>query len=477
MQLRFRISLPILLLLLSLKAGVCDALAAPANWPQFRGPNASGVAPKAKPPLKIGPTNNIRWCIAVPWSPSSPCVWGDRIFLTTFMDGELQTHSYSTRTGDLFWSRGIKPRRLETFHSTEGSPAACTPVTDGKRVVSYFGSIGLVCYDFKGKELWRCPMSVALSGGSYGSGTSPIIIGKRVILSRDQDANSSLLAIDLASGKIVWETPRPDALGGFGTPIHWRNRGADEIVVPGSSRLKAYDVKTGQERWLVDGLVSFDCTTPVEGDGLLFFAGWTPGKGDASWGTWDSFLGQYDKNHDGEIALDEFPAPMREYIRGLDSDRDGKITKRDWDKMQSRLAKSENLMVAVRPGGHGDITKTHVAWKATRGLPYVPSPLFYDGRVYLIRDGGMMSSFDAKTGAPFYLQERLEAAESYYASPVAADGRIYVVSLPGRLSIIKSGGDKPEILHQANFGERVFATPALAGDRLYLRTQTKLYAF
>jgi outer membrane protein assembly factor BamB len=435
------------------------------------------VAPKAKPPLNIGPTNNVRWCVDVAWSPSSPCVWGDHIFLTTFSDGELQTHSYSTQTGDLFWSRGIKPRKLETFHSTEGSPAASTPVTDGKRVVSYFGSVGLVCYDFKGKELWRCPMPVALSGGSYGSGTSPIIIGKRVILSRDQDANSSLVALDLANGKIAWETSRPDALGSFGTPIRWRNKGVDEVVVPGSSRLKGYDIKTGQERWLVAGLVSFDCTTPVEGDGLLFFAGWTPGKGDASWGTWDAFLAQYDKNHDGEIALEEFPASMREFIRGLDADRDGKITKADWDKMQARLAKSENLLVAVRSGGHGDITQTHVAWKATRGLPYVASPLFYDGRVYLIRDGGMMSSFDAKTGAPFYLQERLEAAESYYASPVAADGRIYVVSLPGRLSVIKAGGDKPEILHQANFGERVFATPALAGDRLYLRTQTKLYAF
>src|SRR6267142_2292524 len=135
-------------------------------------------------------------------------------------------------------------------------PAASTPVTDGKRVVSYFGSIGLVCYDFKGKELWRFPLPVALSGGSYGSGTSPIIVGKRVILSRDQDIGSSLLAIDLGSGKMLWETRRPDAFGSFGTPIHWRNKGVDEVVVPGSSQLKGYDVKTGEERWLVGGLVS-----------------------------------------------------------------------------------------------------------------------------------------------------------------------------------------------------------------------------
>lgn len=478
MQPRFANSLIAALLLLSFTFGSYHAVATPPNWPQFRGPNGSGVAPKAKPPINFGPTNRVRWSIDVPWSPSSPCVWGDRIFLTTFVDGELQTHCYSTRTGDLFWSRGIKPQKVEIYHSTEGSPAASTPATDGKHVVSYFGSIGLVCHDFKGKELWRRRLPVALSGGSYGSGTSPIIVGKKVILSRDQDANlSSLVAVELGTGKIAWETPRPDVVGGFGSPIHWKNIGADEVVVPGSSRLTGYDVKTGQERWLVGGLVSFDCTTPVQGGGLVYFAGWTPGKGDASWGTWESFLEKYDQNHDGEIALEEFPAPMREFIRGIDSDRDGRITKSDWDKMQARLAKSENLLVAVRPGGRGDVTTTHVAWKATRGLPYVASPLYYDGRIYLIRDGGMLSSFDAKTGSPFYLQERLEATGSYYASPVAADGRIYLASLSGRLTVIKAGGDKPEILHQADFGDRIFATPALAGDRLYLRTQSKLYAF
>ena len=477
MHLRLAIPSVGALLVLCLTAGVFDSAASSANWPQFRGPNGSGVAPKGRPPLNISPTNNVRWCIDVAWSPSSPCVWGDRIFLTTFVDGELQTHCYATRTGDLFWSRGIKPRKLETFHSTDGSPAASTPATDGKRVVSYFGSVGLVCYDFKGKELWRFPLPVAMSGGSYGSGTSPIIAGKRVILSRDQDMGSSLLAVDLVTGKMLWETPRPDAVGSFGTPIQWKNHGSLELVVPGSSQLKGYDLKTGQERWFVGGLVSFDCTTPVEGQGMVYFAGWTPGKNDAPWGTWDSWLGQYDKNHDGEIALDEFPAPMREYIRGLDTDRDGKITKSDWDKMQARLAKSQNLLVAVRAGGQGDITETHVAWKATRGLPYVASPLFYNGRIYLVRDGGMVSSFDAKTGRPFYLQERLDATGSYYASPVAADGRIYVASVAGKLSVIKAGGDKPEILHQAEFGQRILATPALAGDRLYLRTQTKLYAF
>jgi outer membrane protein assembly factor BamB len=118
-----------------------------------------------------------------------------------------------------------------------------------------------------------------------------------------------------------------------------------------------------------------------------------------------------------------------------------------------------------------------VAWKFTRGLPYVSSPLFYDGRIYLIKTGGMLSSVDAKTGQPYYTQERLDAAGDYYSSPVAADGRIYIASLDGKLTVVKAGGDKPEVLHQAEFGERIFASPALVGDKLYLRTQSALYAF
>jgi outer membrane protein assembly factor BamB len=427
--------------------------------------------------LQISPTNGVLWAANVPWSPSSPCVNGGQIFLTTFSDGQLQTCCYSGENGALLWSRSLNAEKLELFHNTEGSPAAGTPAIDGKRLVSYFGSFGLVAYDLKGKELWRHPLPVAMSGGSFGSGTSPIIVGGRVILNRDQDQNSSLLALDVATGKTIWETPRSESHGSFGTPVIWRNNGSDEVIAPGSVRLKAYDLKTGNERWFLDGVPGLACTTPAIGDDLLFFAGWSPGKSDSPRPSWQTFLSQNDKNSDGEITLDEVDAPMRDYLRGLDVNHDGKITKVDYDLVAANDAKAENVLLAIRPGGHGDISKTHVAWKVTRGLPYVPSPLFYEGRVYIIRDGGMISSFDAKTGQAFYQQERLEATEKYYASPVAADGRIYVVSVPGRLTVVKAGGDKPVILHQASFGERVFATPALAGSRVYLRTQTKLYAF
>ena len=134
-------------------------------------------------------------------------------------------------------------------------------------------------------------------------------------------------------------------------------------------------------------------------------------------------------------------------------------------------------MLAVKPGGRGDIGVSHVVWKDRKGLPYVPSPLYYAGRIYFVRDGGLLSALEAKTGEPVYAQERLGATGSYYASPVAADGRLYVASTAGKLTVVRAGGDKPEILHQADFGERIVATPVPVGRQLLLRTAARLYAF
>ena len=160
---------------------------------------------------------------------------------------------------------------------------------------------------------------------------------------------------------------------------------------------------------------------------------------------------------------------MGGFFRVFDANGDGKITPEDIELMKVQMAKGENVMVAVKPGGHGELSSNEVAWKQTIGLPYVPSPLFYQDRVYLVRDGGMVSSFDAKTGTPYYQKERLDAVGNYYASPVAADGRIYFVSLNGRVTVVAAGGDKPGILSHADFHERICADmPALVEKTLYL---------
>ena len=454
------------------------SLAAESWWPQFRGPNCSGVSETAHPPAAFGPGTNQTWKVTVPGGMSSPVVWGDRIFLTAFDAGKLEVHCYARQNGKQLWKRAVPAEKLEEFHSTEGSPAASSCATDGRRVVSYFGSYGLVCHDFAGKELWRHPLTLAETAGGFGTGGSPTLAGGLVLLNRDLLKGCSLMAVDLKTGKRAWETPRPDVTQSYGSSIVWKNNGVEEVVMSGSLKLKAYDLKTGAERWSLAGMPSFTCTTPVVGDGLLFFAGWAPGKGDAPMPSFEQTAANFDKNKDGAITPDEVKGtPMESFFRAQDLNSDGKITAEDIDGMKATMAKGENLLVAVRPGGKGDLGASNLAWKQTRGLPYVPSPLYYRGRVYLVKDGGMVSCHDAKTGQPAYQQERLNALGNYYASPVAADGRVIVASLDGKVTVFAAGGDAPKILHQADFKERIAATPALVGNQLYVRTPTALYAF
>jgi len=212
---------------------------------------------------------------------------------------------------------------------------------------------------------------------------------------------------------------------------------------------------------------------------LLFFAGWAPGKGDgAAPPSFEQMTGQFDKNKDGAITPDEVKGSWLEsFFRAQDLNGDGKITAEDAEGMKAMMASGENVLVAVRPGGKGELGESQIAWKQTRGLPYVPSPLHYRGHVYLVKDGGMVSCFDAKTGAVAYQQERLGAQGNYCASPIAADGRIIAVSVDGKVTVFAAGGDMPKILHQADFKERIAATPSLAGNNIYIRTPTSLYAF
>ena len=211
---------------------------------------------------------------------------------------------------------------------------------------------------------------------------------------------------------------------------------------------------------------------------MLFFAGWAPGKADGPMPSFADMAKGADKDNDGVITLEEAKAAgMGGFFKSMDMNGDGKLTAEDLDALKAMMAKGENVLVAVKPGGKGVLTESQVAWKQTRGLPYVPSPLYYRDRVYLVRDGGIVSSFDAKTGQPHYQQERIDAIGNYYASPVAADGRIYVASLNGRVTVLAAGGEMPKILHHADFGERISATPAPVGNTLYLRTATALYAF
>jgi len=456
---------------LTLVAGAAE------EWPMFRGPNASGVSETAKPPQEFGPDQSVLWKAEVPWSPGSLSVVQGRIFLNAFQEGKLETRAYSAQDGKLLWTGDVTPKELEEFHRSDGSPAAGTPAADGQHVISYFGSCGVVAYNADGRELWRYTMPAAKTTGGYGTGTSPLIAGDSVIISRDVAIESALYCLDLKTGKLKWKTARPEAISSYGTPILWHNNGVDEIVTPGTLLLKGYDLESGKNLWLLSGVTHIACTTPVVGEGMLYFAGWGPGKADQPWPTWEEWLARNDKNHDGVIDEDDVGPVTWSYMKGLDVDFDGKLTKADFDKLQSFTARGQNVLVAVKAGCKGEVGDAQIAWKATKGLPYVPSPIYYRGRIYLVKDGGIVSCYEAKTGDAIWQQERLPTAGSYYASPVAADGRIFVSSLDGKMTVLKAGTEKPEVLRTIDFHERIGATPALAGDRIYVRTATKLYAF
>jgi outer membrane protein assembly factor BamB len=447
---------------------------AATEWPQFRGPNGSGISERARPPIHFGPGSNELWRLKIPSGLSSPCLSGDSIFLTAFKDEKLEVLAVDRRSGRIRWERVVPAKEIEKYHLQEGSPASGTCATDGKLVVSYFGSCGLVAHDFDGQEKWRLELPLAVQGGDFGSGASPIIAEGMVLMNRDQIKGSELLAVELSSGKIKWRADRAEFSSSYGTPVVWQHRRAVEVVLPGFTQMRAYDLKSGQEVWRVRGLPSASCTTPVLGDGMLFFAGWSPGK-DSGMPSFDKIL-EADKDGDGVLAKSEGSAMMQSFFTSFDTDKDDKLTRAEWQGFLDILAKGENSLIAIKPGGKGDVTESHVAWKQKKGLPYVPSPLFYRGHVYLIKDGGMLSRFNAKTGDPSYEQERIGALGNYYTSPVAADGRIYVASLDGVLSVLDAG-DKPTVLGRAEFKERIAATPALVDKTIYIRSADHLWAF
>lgn len=455
---------------------VSSLYAADSNWPRFRGPNGSGVSETGKPPVEFGPQKNVRWQVKVPAGPSSPCVWGERVFLTAFDAGKLWTLCYDLTTGRELWRRDAGAEKIEAFLAGQGSPAASTAATDGERVVVYFGSCGLIAYDFDGKELWRHILPVAETNNDFGSGTSPIIEDGKVILVRDLRQDSAVLALDVKTGQPLWKTERPGMATGYSSPMVWEHEGVKELIAPGGLALKAYDLDNGSERWLVRDLPAVNCGSTVAGDGMLFFAGWSPAGEDAPMPEFKQLLGD-DPDHDGKISEKESEKTLlKDFFRPNDPDKDGFITQAEWDALIGYLKKGTNRLIAVKPGGIGDITASHIAWEKKKGLPYVPSALLYRGSLLIVKDGGLASCFDAKTGAARYEQERIGSSGSYYASPVAANDHIYLVNLAGKAATL-TAGDKLNLVWNSDFKESISATPAIAGDTLLVRTATKLFAF
>ena len=419
----------------------------------------------------------VRWRQPMDAGHSTPCVYEDRLYLTTHKESDLAVVALNRATGDVRWKRTVPVTELELFHQT-GSPASCSPATDGVRVYVFFGSYGLMAYDLEGQLLWTQRMGPFQD--EFGASSSPVLLEDRVIINQDHDVDSFLMAVGKTSGKILWKTPRDGFTRSYSTPVVWEHDGKQEIVVAGSRQLAGYDPKDGTKIWWINGMARIVSPTPIVAGDLLYATGWTPGGDSDSRIAMESFgdaRNELDKDKDGKIAKAELPedSPVRSRFFRIDLNRDEALDEAEWTFHAEVFQLARNQLLAVRPGGQGDATESHVVWKYQRNLPSVPSPLAYRDVLYLVKDGGIVTSMDPMTGA-VHKRGRARGVGKYYASPVAADGRIYLASERGMLTVLKAGAQW-EVESYRDFEERIMATPVLRDGTVYVRTDDALYAF
>jgi outer membrane protein assembly factor BamB len=449
-----------------------------AEWPQFRGPNGAGVSDQASLPVAFGPNQNVVWKTALPRGNSSPALTPTRIFLTGAEGNRLLTLCLDRATGKILWRREIVADRAEVLHKLN-DPASSSPITDGENVYVFFGNFGLASYGPNGEERWKRPLGPFTN--LHGMGASPILAGGKLLMNCDQNNDSFLLAVDKNDGHTLWKTERSEVTHGFSTPILYRPvSGPEQIIVPGSYQLIAYSVESGQKLWWFRGLTWQVKSMPVISGDVVYFNGWAPG-GDpgeqADLPTFQVAIAKCDKNHDGKLAQDELPKewqPTGSWM-AIDLDRDGLLNERDWNFFRARRA-AQNSIIAVRLGGKGDVTDTNLLWRYTKALPDVPCPLIYKGVLYLVKTGGIATTLDPATGQPLKITRLRGALEDYYSSPVASDDKVYMISEAGKVSVLKAGGEM-EPLALNDLGEDVYATPAIAAGKIYLRTRNTLYCF
>lgn len=471
---RFRGDLIAAALLLVAASVIAADTADPGGWSRFRGPNGSGISTSTRLPTEFGPARNVVWKTALPFGHSSPALTRDRIFLTAARGDRLVTICLDRRTGSVLWERDAPRPRVEKLDSRNG-PAGPTPATDGTNVYVFFADFGLISYDTDGRERWRLPLGPF--NNLYGMGASPVLVADLVVLPCDQNTGSFIVAVGQRDGKVRWRTPRPEAHSGHSTPILYTPAGgATQIIVPGSFLLTAYAVASGEKLWWVRGL-SFELkSTPVVSGDTLYINGFgtpenQPGAQKAI-EPFDDIKKQY-ADPRGIVTLANLPnARGRSWI---DLDADGNVSADEWEYYRAAMA-SENGMLAIRLGGRGDVTETNVRWKYHKAVPQLPSPIVYDNVLYMVNDGGIVTTLHPETGAELG-QGRLKGAiDHYYASPVAADGKIYMASEKGKVAVLQPGGGLEPIAVN-DLDDDIYATPAISDNRIYLRTRGWLYCF
>ena len=468
-----------MLVLIVLLAFVLAAPPSDTDWSRFRGPNGSGISATKGLPVEFGPDKNAVWKVDLPQGYSSPIIHGNRIFLTALRDTNLVTIAVDRSNGKILWEQQAPRARTEKLDK-RNRPAAASAATDGEHVSVFFGDYGLITYDVNGKELWKQPLGPF--NNVYGMGASPLIVGDKVILVCDQQSNSFIAAWDKKTGKKLWETPRVEAKSGHSTPILWTPRGgSQQVIVPGSFLLTAYNPDNGARLWWVGGL-SFEMkSTPVVKGDVAYINGFgspenNPGSKIPVMTTEEAFS-KHDADKDGKLSRDEAPTPhAKSSLFFMDLDGDKLYSRADWDYYKAAM-ESDNGILAIQMGGKGDMTSKSVKWKYHRGIPQLPSPLIFENVLYMVNDnGGIVTMLNPDSGE-LLKQGRLPGgSDTFYASPVAGDGKVYIASEKGQVFVLPPGPTL-EPLKVNDLGDGIYATPALVDGRIYLRTLNTLYCF
>jgi outer membrane protein assembly factor BamB len=416
-----------------------------AHWPQWRGPFFNGMA-RGDAPTVWSDTTNIKWKTEIPGRGfSTPAIWGDRIFITTAIPtgkstpaptpnpneqaqgnqrragggaGPLLEHRFEVlaldrKTGKVLWQRTAKVATPhEGYHRAYGSFASNSPVTDGKYVYAFFGSRGIYCYDFNGKLIWEQDPGVQMKMRlAFGEGTAPLLVGNRLFLVFDHEAESFIVALDKRNGKELWRAAR-DERSSWSTPLAIEHNGRTEIVVSATNRVRSYDPATGKVLWESGGLGANAIPVPVHQNGMVYV--------------------------------------MSGY--------------RDPKMMAIKLGEPGDLTGSDA-----------IVWSHTRGVPYTASPVLYDNKLYVVTDNGMVSALNATTGEPYYTQTRLPKAYNLKSSPVGANGKLYLATEDGDVVVLKMGEKYEVIATNHLTDQVFIATPVIAAGEIFLRGQNTLF--
>jgi outer membrane protein assembly factor BamB len=448
------------------------------NWSRFRGPNGSGSVEATGLPVAFGPEQNLVWQTSLPPGHSSPVLSSDRVYVTGVDREALVTIALDPASGRILWQRELTKRHTLPVDK-RNDPASPTPAADDGNVYVFFQDSGLASFDKDGRQRWSVPLGPF--DNAYGMGSSPVVADGLVILVCDQTTGSFMIAVDKNTGAVRWKVDRPEAKSGHSTPIVYRPAHAGaQLLIPGSFSMIAYALETGEKLWWVNGLAFEMKATPVIHDGLVYIHGTSSASFEDSYGgripPFAELRAAHDTDRDGRFSPAEIPDVLaKRWLTLMDLDRDGHLGPSEWAYYQAARS-SKGGMWAFRPGGRGDMTPSSVVWHYNRSVPQLPSPLVYGGVLYMVNDGGIMTALDPKTGHVLAQSRLRGGADSYYASPVAADGKIVVVGESGTAIVLK-GDASLTVLAANDLNDRVYATPAIANGRLYIRTRGTLFCF